>query len=728
MPFLRIMIAGFLALMLMALFACGPGDTGKNEPAESKTTLIESFESAQDVSANGAYLLGEGNDAFIAGFNQKGYWLGDGNKLIYQANKVVHPEHGAIEFWICPKSNWHDGSLRHILTVGSPEGFSITKAPDSGTLRLTLHGKSIDFFEMDLFVGPTYKHQWRSGWNHVAVTWRNLGYGTGGELVLMVNGEVRNQLVGKLPRIDNHDPLIIGEVESGHAAKAIIDDLVIYNYHKPYYDFSNATASYQLDPREKIMVYPTPHPVGLLFGEGFSVTPETAIVVGDSVYESMIPALEQLNAVLNENLGYELAIVQAGQFDSAENFIAIGTESNNEFLEIVAGQGKILADENDPGSGGYILEVMNKGIVVAGADYLGSIKGLFTLLQMFRQHTTGKIPPYLMVDFPDMPFRGTVVRGGELLTNELRQRLLYFASLGLSHVVFDTEAYFDLNDETIRGRLTDTFSFARNLGLEPVPLINSFSKSSKIIELCAEAGVDCSENGSEHTYCPAEPYVYTVLTKAINNVITYLQPEYIHIGHDDIRAFNKDPRSIEANLSPGEWYIQDITRIIDIIKAKDMGVEVLIWWDMLNPMHYLSTLQQPAPGDDPPDPPDVSAMAPRDVIWCPYFDASIDATLQFVYPMLTMMELSAGLWGTFTGGPARADMEGAYSWIRHGIEFSAIGFLHRPFTTDGLESENWHALPVAAEFAWSYYTPFDPAAVWWDYIQTNENYGGMVQF
>ena len=42
-----------------------------------------------------------------------------------------------------------------------------------------------------------------------------------------------------------------------------------------------------------------------------------------------------------------------------------------------------------------------------------------------------------------------------------------------------------------------------------------------------------------------------------------------------------------------------------------------------------------------------------------------------------------------------------------------------------VQDPNWLSLPVAAEFAWSYYTPFDPSEVWYDYATNNQTYGGL---
>ena len=719
LPVLMIILLPFL------IFSCALDDTDEDSDSNQRQNLVENFESVTSIENHNGFFTGQTADAFVDGLEGNGYWMGSGNRIAYTAQSFINPEQGAIEFWICVKNRWNDGKLYNLLSVGSLRGFSISKDTDDD-IRLMLHGKGIGFMKDTPFVGEVYEYQWRAGWNHIAVTWRNLGFGDKGELVLIINGEVRNQMVGKLPRIDVFDPLYIGEMETGNAPNAIIDNLKIYNRHKPYWEFLDVTKPYETAPKYPINLYPTPKPIGLLPGDGFWISETTKLIVGESVSESMGFALDNFNDAIEETYGFRLEVTTDSKFSGETDFIVVGTLENNKFLSSVNDQYKIPANQENPGADGYVLEVIpNSGIAVAGADYAGSIKGLLMLRQLVPQHESGYYPRYLLVDFPDFPFRGTVVKGGDLLTNEMKLRLLYFKALGLSHVVFETDAYFDLDDPLISARVKDCFDFARDVGLEPIPLIHSLSDAKKLIEKCAGDGIDCSEGGFENTYCPNEPHVYVILTTVINQVITLVHPNYIHIGHDDVRVFNQDDRCIEAELSPAELYVNDIERIKQIIFVRNTGIKLLAWWDMINPYHYGFKLDEKAPGEDAPDPPDIVQIAPRDLIWCPYMDASLDPLLEFIYPMLTMWGLEEGQWGDYVAGPTRDDSGGAYAWIRHGKDMGIIGFLNRPMADKTLDADCWLSLPAAAEYSWSYYEPFYPENVWYDYSFLNTSYGGL---
>ena len=73
--------------------------------------------------------------------------------------------------------------------------------------------------------------------------------------------------------------------------------------------------------------------------------------------------------------------------------------------------------------------------------------------------------------------------------------------------------------------------------------------------------------------------------------------------------------------------------------------------------------------------------------------------------------------------PGGDDMIGVLAWIRYGYERNAIGFLHRPLGGDPLSFPAWNALPVAAEYAWSYDRDRRFDQIWYDLIENNKEYG-----
>ncbi len=86
-------------------------------------------------------------------------------------------------------------------------------------------------------------------------------------------------------------------------------------------------------------------------------------------------------------------------------------------------------------------------------------------------------------------------------------------------------------------------------------------------------------------YCPSEPQTYEVMSKVCKDIIDYLHPKFLSIGHDEIRGLNRDSRCKKRNLTNAQLLAYDINTLYNIIKNLDPNIKVLMWDDMLNPWH-----------------------------------------------------------------------------------------------------------------------------------------------
>lgn len=86
-------------------------------------------------------------------------------------------------------------------------------------------------------------------------------------------------------------------------------------------------------------------------------------------------------------------------------------------------------------------------------------------------------------------------------------------------------------------------------------------------------------------YCPSSELTYKVMFKSLENVIAVLQPQYIGIGHDEIRGMNRDSRCKKRNMTNAELLAEDINKLNDFVKSVDPKIKLMMWDDMLNPWH-----------------------------------------------------------------------------------------------------------------------------------------------
>jgi hypothetical protein len=91
--------------------------------------------------------------------------------------------------------------------------------------------------------------------------------------------------------------------------------------------------------------------------------------------------------------------------------------------------------------------------------------------------------------------------------------------------------------------------------------------------------------GRNVPYCPSEPAVYEIMFPAIENTIRHLQPQTVHIGHDEPRIVNSDSRCQTREMTGGQLLAEDITKLNDFAQSIDEDVRLMMWADALNPYH-----------------------------------------------------------------------------------------------------------------------------------------------
>jgi len=87
-------------------------------------------------------------------------------------------------------------------------------------------------------------------------------------------------------------------------------------------------------------------------------------------------------------------------------------------------------------------------------------------------------------------------------------------------------------------------------------------------------------------YCPSSKNTYQVMLDAIRNVINTLKPNFLSIGHDEIRGLNRDSRCKKRNLSNSELIAYEINKLNDSAKTLNPTIRLLMWDDMVNPYHH----------------------------------------------------------------------------------------------------------------------------------------------
>lgn len=193
------------------------------------------------------------------------------------------------------------------------------------------------------------------------------------------------------------------------------------------------------------------------------------------------------------------------------------------------------------------------------------------------------------------------------------------------------------------------------------------------------------------TCCPSEPLYDEFMHKSIANVVEKLNPDFLHIGHDEPRFFNRDQRCTDRHLSNAELFADAIKRIHASAKAANPDIRLMMWDDAINPHQNGPHLDTSA----------VASMLPRDIIinvwWYDTFDMDAQLDKSIAFFMDLGFETTGSPWFRIPNAWRWAELFDAY-----GNNPQALGII---YTSWGGVPDPWAALEFTAEHAWSFGKP-----------------------
>lgn len=186
-------------------------------------------------------------------------------------------------------------------------------------------------------------------------------------------------------------------------------------------------------------------------------------------------------------------------------------------------------------------------------------------------------------------------------------------------------------------------------------------------------------------HCPSEPETYKIIDRTLENVIQIFEPNYIHIGHDEVRYINRCRRCQQSGLSSEELVSKEIHHWYDTIDRLDSSINVMMWADLLREDRAGEFILPSLPGD---------------LIICPWAYRDDPVTLAY---MAEQMDYFATEKGRRTLG-ASSGYSHRNIWAWKGLadelasDGNSLGFM---FTYWGDGARFWSALSFAAEYMWS---------------------------
>jgi hypothetical protein len=366
-----------------------------------------------------------------------------------------------------------------------------------------------------------------------------------------------------------------------------------------------------------------------------------------------------LLADLADKYGLALTTQRASTLPAAGPFIVMGAAGNaliRGYLEKRGTEAAVHAPE------GYLLEVNERAVVIAGADEAGAFYGLESLRQIIEGEAGHRYVQGIEVrDWPAKPFRGIklYLPGHENVAFFQRFVRDFMALYKYNRVIVELNAamrfdrhpelnagwwelHRDLNAtrrdrspgpggqfqdsanaDTADGEVLEKsevaalVDYARQYHVEFIPEIPSLTHSYYLLARHRELA-EIPDAEWPDTYCPSNPQVHKLLFDVLDEYIEVVKPRVVHAGHDEWRIpWGVCPRC--RGKDPRELYAQDVNKIHDYLAQR--GIQMSIYGDhLIEPLRGVRLKKETTPSGQPYETPgalspaQVRTMIPKDIL------------------------------------------------------------------------------------------------------------------
>ena len=347
----------------------------------------------------------------------------------------------------------------------------------------------------------------------------------------------------------------------------------------------------------------------------------------------------------------------------------------------------------------YALLVDASGVNISAGDGAGA----FYALQMLKQLRTPQGIPFVHVmDEPDLRFRGVHLCLDSTddtyfhLVEKVLSPMRINAVVGeVEYVKWDATAPMGIHQPAgmSKAKLKAFVELCRDNYIEFIPLFQTLGHSEWLFK--NGKNLDMAED-PEHPYAynVSNPAVYPLMTALLDEIFSVCNPEYLHIGHDEVTMLGRFPHRPE-NVAKGMRRIVYDDVMFYHKYATDHGARLMMWHDMFMTKDESRT----AFGGPPDNLAELRRQFPRDIVFCVWrYDNSTPTHPEVATLMNEGFDVIGCPW---------YERENPENWARAAVGNGAMGTLATTwagyFGSKTLLTRNFHqVVPYLIGGAWGW--------------------------
>lgn len=410
---------------------------------------------------------------------------------------------------------------------------------------------------------------------------------------------------------------------------------------------------------DKPLIFPVPQQLQAT-GESFILDESILITVPKNANENDVTLAKLLVKELSNKYGIALKIQYANEIPKGKKVVVIGTFMNP-LIKKYCADNKITLTQQSPGKEGYILQVSNNLVVIAGSDDQGAFYGLQSLRQLIQSGNGKMIKGVKVRDWPNLPFRAIrmYVAGPDNIAFLKRFMSDFMALYKYNKIIIEfncmrldnhpevntgwqefvkymqysrsnssegpygeekNSSHYDAGDGFIieKDVVRDLVKTAHDNFLEVIPEIPSLTHAYYLLTRHPELAEYPGDPWPD-TYCPSNPKSYELMFDVYDEYMEVLHPKMVQIGHDEWWGAPIGVCPLCKGKDYSKLYAGDVTKLHDYFAKK--GIKIGMWGDyLLESVREKGTQKRTSstgvkyetPGALPPEV--VKQMIPKDIL------------------------------------------------------------------------------------------------------------------